>query len=137
MSGAALVPPLPAAMFRSTIDALQDTALIFANKMRQACGRVVYPKATNSFWQVYLGKAHPGTFELALPKIHALPPTDNPFLFTVRLSTTCTWSSCYGYKDWNVKEAHFPPSFPDYLKSIHRIRIRSNEKDVPNLPLLA
>jgi hypothetical protein len=35
-SGAALAPRLPSAMFRSTSDALQDTALIFASKMRQA-----------------------------------------------------------------------------------------------------
>ena len=103
--------------------------------MRQACVRIVYPKSTHTAWQVYLGKAHPGTFELALPKIHSLPPSDNPFLFIIRLSTTGTWGARYGYKDWHVNEAQSPPSsFRDYLKSIHRIR--STEKDPPNLPLL-
>jgi len=133
-SGATLAPRLPAAMFRSTIDALQDTALIFANKMRHACVRVVYPKTTHTAWQVYLDKAHPGTFELALPKIHALPPIDNPFIFIVRPSATGTWGSRYGYKNWDQNEAHFPPSFRDYLTSIHHIR--SVDKDPLNLPLL-
>ena len=134
-TGAALAPRLPSAMFRSTIDVLQDAALIFANKMRHACVRVVYPKSTKSLWESYLRKAHPGTFETSLPKIHALPPADNPFLFIVRPSATGTWAARYGYHDWHTNEAHYPPSFRDYLKCIHCIRA-SNDKDPPNLPLL-
>jgi hypothetical protein len=65
----------------STSDALQDTALVFANKMRQACVESVHPKTTTTAWNTtHLSKAHPSTFEQALPKSHALPIKDNPFL---------------------------------------------------------
>ena len=133
-SGAALSPRLPSAMFRSTIDALQIAALIFANKMRHACVQVLYPKTTQNLWKVYLNKAHPGTFAVAFPVIHALPSEDNPFLFIVRPCATGTWATRYGYDNWHSNEAHFPPSLREYLTSIHCIR--SSEKDPPNLPLL-
>ncbi len=133
-SGATLVPRLPSAMFRSTTDALQDSALIFANKMRHACVKRVYPRTTSTTWLTYLSKAHPGTFEPALPKLHALPIKDNPFLLVVRPSATGTWAKRYGYTDWGKNEAHFPPSFRAYLHSIHLIR--TSEKAPPKLPLL-
>jgi hypothetical protein len=72
---------------------------------------------------------------LALPMTHSLPPHDNPFLFIVRPGATGTWGERCGYEDWRVNEAHFPPSFQDCLKSVHR-GVHSTEKDPPNLPLL-
>jgi hypothetical protein len=134
MSGSVLAPRLPSAMFRATAAALQDTALIFANKMRHACVTRVYPKATTTAWLTYLAKAHPGTFDQALPQLHALPPEDNPYLVVVRPSATSTWAKRYGYVAWGANEAHFPPYFRAYLSSIHLIR--TAEKDPPKLPLL-
>jgi hypothetical protein len=52
-------------MFRSTSNALQDAALVFANKMRQACVESACPKTTTTAWNTYLSKAHPSTFEQA------------------------------------------------------------------------
>jgi hypothetical protein len=102
--------------------------------MRQACVERVYPKATTTTWNTHLGKAHPSTFEQALPKLHALPIKDNPFLLLVQPSATSTWAKRYGCTGWGNNEAHFPPYFRAYLQSIHLIC--TGEKAPPKLPLL-
>ena len=110
--------------------------MIFANKMCQACVKVVCPKSTHAPWKVCLRKAHPGAFELVLPKTHALPSKDNPFLFIVRPSSTSTWGArCGHHQEWHMNKTHFPPSFRNHLKSLQH-RIRPGKKDPPNLPLL-
>jgi hypothetical protein len=132
--GTTVGPRLPSAMFRSREAGLHDASLIFANKMRHHCVWRLYPKTTRTQWSSYLRKAHPTTFETALPQLHALPPEHNPYLLMVRPSATGTWPIRYGYKDWDVTESRFPPYFRPYLRSRHLVR--ANEKDPPNLPLL-
>jgi hypothetical protein len=145
-SGAALAPRLPSATFRSTADALQDATLVFANKTRQAC---VERLATIAAWNACLGKAHPSTFEQALPKARALPIKDNPFLLLAqpvatstwakpflllaRPSVTSTWAKRHRCTGWGHDEAHFPPCFRACLQSIHLIR--AGKKAPPKLPL--
>jgi hypothetical protein len=107
--------------------------LVFANKMRHACVEPVYPKTTRTAWKGYLGKAHPGTFELAWPKIHALPLKHNPFLLVICPSAVGAWVKHYDYHNWHTGKANFPPSFRPYLQSIHCIR--NKDKDPPNMPL--
>jgi hypothetical protein len=119
-------------MFCSTSDALQDAALIFANKMRQACVERACPKATTAAWNTHLGKAHPSTFEQAMPKSHTLPIKDNPFLLLARPGATSAWAKRHGHTGWNNNEAHFPPCFQAHLQSIHLIR--TGEKPPPKLP---
>jgi hypothetical protein len=119
-SGAALAPWLPPAMFCSSTDALQEATLVFANKISHAGVEAVCPKTTRTAWKVYLGKAHPGTFKLAWPKIHALPLKDNPFLLVICPSAVGTcWAKCCSYHDWHTREVNFLPSFRPHLQSIH------------------
>jgi hypothetical protein len=124
---------LQPALFRATGDALAETAIQFAGKLRFHTVQHALPKATNNAWAQYLAKAHPGTFEAVLLHLRDIPPKYNPYLPIVCPPETGAWAARYGYAAWEAQEAYFPPSLRPYLQSKHVIR--RGEKE-PRLPLM-
>jgi hypothetical protein len=133
-TGASIAALLQPALFRATGDALAETAIQFAGKMRFHTVQRTLPKATNNAWAQYLAKAHPGTFDTELLHLRDIPPEYNPYLPIVRPPETGAWAARYGYAAWETQEAYFPPSLRPYLQSKHVIR--KSEKEPPRLPLM-
>jgi hypothetical protein len=108
-SGAALLPALPRALFRSTTDTLHNAALIHANKIRNGTVERATSKLARSNWKACLSKAHPDAFSQAFPKHDLLPPADNPFIQIVRPSSVGNWPARCGYENWHTNEANMLP----------------------------